>query len=148
MINNSITFFPGYCIYFNTLLSSILPKSKKTEIIFKAQYEDMVLDQILKQKSDQNLDNILKIIQKLLDKKKQLINASKQKLTIGKQKLKTIVLSSLNNLNKEDLIILTLTSIIDIDIVNVAIISANIYHLACKLKKAWVFAILIKNLKI
>lgn len=47
MINNSITFWPKYCIYLSILLSSISLKRKKMEIIFKTKYKNMVLTQFL-----------------------------------------------------------------------------------------------------
>ena len=58
-----------------------------------------------------------------------LINVFKQKLNIGKQKLKIIIISSCNNLN----------------MIDIAIIGIGTYFLACKLKKNQVFIVFIKD---
>lgn len=46
-------------------------------MILEIKYKDIVLNHILKKSSNKNLDNFLSNIQKLLDKKNQLINISK-----------------------------------------------------------------------
>lgn len=81
------------------------------------------------------------------DKKQRLINASKQKLNMSKQKPKIFVINFFNNLDEENLIVWILPPILGRNEVDVAIISINIYCLAYKIKKAQFFAILIKNLE-
>lgn len=147
MINNSIIFFLGYYTYFDALLSLTPPKLQKTKIISKAKYGDIIPNQILKRGFNKNLDDFLNIIQKLSNKKRQLINISKRKLSMSKQKPKTIIISSLDNLGKENLTILVFTLILNTNVVDIAIIDTNIYYLVYKLKRAQVFAVLIKNLK-
>lgn len=47
MINDYITFFPKYCIYFEIFLSLISPKPKKTETIVQAILSDIISDRML-----------------------------------------------------------------------------------------------------
>ena len=89
----------------------------------------------------------MKITKKILKKKRWLINFIKRKLSIGKQKSKTVIISSLNNLNKKNFLISTYRLIYDIDVVNITIIDVNTYYSACKLKNSQVFTISMKNLE-
>lgn len=84
MIKDSITVFLRYCIHVEVLLSPIFLKPKGSETVLEAKYEDMVSNCILKRGSDENLDNILSINQKLSNKKSQLINNSKRKSSMAK----------------------------------------------------------------
>lgn len=70
-----------------------------------------------------------------------------QKLNIGKQKPKTVIINSLNNLNKDDLPILILISIFHKSFIDITIINANAYYTTYKLKKAQVFTVFIKDLE-
>lgn len=72
----------------------------------------------------------MKIPEKMLKKKKQLVRASKQKTSITKLNYKTVIISTLNNFEKKNLS----TSILEIKVlilsikkVNITIIDANIY---------------------
>lgn len=106
------------------------------KIISKAKYEDIVLNHMLKKGSDKSLDDFLGITQNLSNKKRYLINVSKWKQSIGKQKLKTIVINFLNNLGKKNFrSISTLTLIFDIDVVDVVKIDKDTYCLVYKLKR-------------
>lgn len=64
-------------MYVDAFLFPIPLKSKKIEIISEAKYEDIVSKRILKKRSKENLDDFLNIIQKLSNKKRQLMNAFK-----------------------------------------------------------------------
>lgn len=84
IIDDFILFFLRYHKYLDTSLSLIPLKPKRIEKILEAKYKNMIPKHILKKGSKENLDNFLNIIQKLLNKKRRLINASKQKLNMGK----------------------------------------------------------------
>lgn len=135
-------------MYLSSLLFLTSPNPKDTETIPEAKYENMVPNRILKRGSDESLDNFLGTIQKLLNKKRGLINVSKRKQSISKQKLKIVVISSLDNLDKEDFkLISTLISIFGTNIFDIVIIDADTHYLACKLKRAQVFAVSIRDLE-
>lgn len=59
----------------SVFLSSIFLKLKRIETILKAKFENIVQKHILKRGLEKNLDDFLNIVQKLLNKKKWLINA-------------------------------------------------------------------------
>ena len=103
MINDFITFFPGYCTHLRASLFLIFPKPEETKTIFEVRQQNIFLNHILKRGLDKNLDDFLRITQKISNKKKQLINASKQKQSINKQKLEIVVISSLDNFSIENL---------------------------------------------
>lgn len=67
---------------------------------------------------------------------------------MNKQKSKTIVISSFDNLDKKNLLILIFISTLDKSVINIVIIGADAYcYIAYKLKKDQIFAIFIKNLE-
>ena len=66
-------------------LFPILLKSKGIEIISKARQQDIFPNCILKRSSDKNLDEFLRTPQKISNKKRRLINASKWKQSIDKR---------------------------------------------------------------
>lgn len=57
-------------------------------------------------------------------------------MSIDKQKLKIVAISFLDNLDKKNLSILMLISILDKSILDITIISTYTYYIACKLEKA------------
>ena len=65
MINNSITFFPGYYTHLGAPLFPISPKLEGIERIPKARQQDIFPNRILKRGSDENLDNLLRTSAKI-----------------------------------------------------------------------------------
>ena len=149
IINDSIIFSLGFCIHLEISLSFIPSKPiEKTKKIFKAkQQQDIILNRILKRGSIKNLDGFLKTTEKIVKKKRQLANVFKQKLNIGKQNSKTVVINTLGNSSKEELAILLLAPTFRKNVEDVVMIDADAYCLACQLKRAQVFAISIRVLK-
>lgn len=134
-------------MHLGALLSPILPKSKETETIPEVKKQDIFSNRIWKKGLDKNLDNFLRIPQKILNKKRQLIKASKQKESMNKQKSETVIINSFNNSDIESLLILIRVSTLGIKKVDVAIIDIVAYPTTCQLKKAQVFAISIRDLE-
>lgn len=66
---------------------------------------------------------------------------------MGKLKPKTIIINTLNHSKKERLLILTPETILATKEVNVTMIDMDTYYIACKLKRAQVFAISMKDLE-
>lgn len=137
MINNSILFSSGYCSYFGAPLVSVpnMPKNE-TKIISMAIQQDILPYQILKKGSAEKIYDFLKIPEEISDKKRQLINASKQKLALQKQKLETVVISSLDNSNKKDMPLPPWISKIGTKEVDVVMIDTNTYRVTYRLKGA------------
>ena len=147
MINDFIIFSLGYYTHLGAPLFPIPPKPEGTEIIPKARQQDIFLNRILKRGLDENLDDFMKTPQKISNKKRRLISASKQKHNMDKQKPKTIIISSFDNSGIEGLPIRTQVSILSINKVDVAIIGANAYRATYKFKRAQVFAISMRDLE-
>lgn len=103
----------------------------------------MIPKYILKQGSEENLDNFLNKIQKLSNKKRQFINITKLKLGRNKQKPKTVMIDSFDNLGKKYLLILILTPIVDKSVIDKAMIDIDPYYIDCKFKRAWVLVVFI-----
>lgn len=87
------------------------------------------------------------IIIKISSKKRWLLNASKQKVIKGRSGSEADVISFFINCGNKLFPNSTLILILNIDIVNVAIIIIIAYYIACNLKAAWVFVVFIKNLE-
>ena len=103
MINNPILFSPGYCLYPKAPLVPVptMP-TDETKIISMATQQDVLPNQILKRGLAEKIDDFLKIPEKI-SKKRRLINASKRKLALQKQKLETVVISLLHNSVKKNI---------------------------------------------
>lgn len=117
------------------------------ETISEARQQDIFLNRILKRSSIKNLDDFLRTLQKILNKIRRLINVSKRKQSMNKQKLKIVVISFFDNSGIKNLLILILTSILDTKKVSIAIIDIDAYCAIYKLKRAQVFAMSIKDLE-
>lgn len=123
-------------MYSGSFLCFISLKLEVIKTLPKNKQEDIASKRILKKKINEKLDNFLSTIQKLSKKKKRFINASKQKLSKNTQKPKTVGISSVLNLEKEGLPLSIFTSKLNKSVINIAIISANTYYVATKLKEA------------
>ena len=84
MINDSIIFSLRYCTHLGAPLSPIPLKPEGIEIILEARQEDIFPNRILKRGLDENLDDFLRTSQKTSNKKRRLINVSKQKQNMDK----------------------------------------------------------------
>ena len=149
MINDSITYFPRYCMHLGAPLFPIPPKPEGTETIPEARQQDIFPTHILKRGSDENLNNFSRTSQKISNKKRRLINISKQKQSMDKQKPETVVISSFDNSDIKGLPIPTWASTLGTKEVDIAImmIGADAYRAACKLKGAQVFAVSMRDLE-
>ena len=123
IIRDSITFFPKFCPHLRTFLFSIPSKLiEETKKISEAkQQQDITPNRILKINFIENLDGFLKTTKKTVKKRRRLANVFKQKLNMGKQKFKTIVINNISNLGKEELPTLTLALTFEKNIQDVAI---------------------------
>ena len=86
MIYDSITFSFRFCMHLETSLFLIPSRPIKgtKEISEAKQQQDISPNHILKRGSIENLDGFLKTTEKIVQKKRRLAIALKQKLNIGK----------------------------------------------------------------
>ncbi len=119
----------------------------ETEIISMAIQQDVLPNRILKKGSAERIDDFLKIAEKISDKKKRLINASQRKLALQKRKPETVVISLLDNAGKKNMPIPLRTPKIGTKEVDIAMIGADAYRAACRLKGAQVFAVSMRDLE-
>lgn len=97
----------------------------------------------------EKIDDFLKRPDKT-SKKKRLINASKQKVSINKLKPNIVLISTLDQSKREGLSILILEAkalILATRNVDIAMIGIDVYCTACKLKRTQVFDVSIKDLE-
>lgn len=137
MINNYISISSQYYSHsraFFVLISTIL--IDETEILFMAIQQDVLLNKILKKGLAKKIDNFLQVSKKISNKKKRLLNIPKRKLALQKPKLKTIIISLLDNFGKKDMPIPLKRAKIGTKEVDITIISIDAYCEVCKLKKA------------
>ncbi len=148
MINNSISFFLRYCSHPRaTSVPVPTTPAAETEITSIATQQDALPNRILKRGSAERINDFLKTPKKISDKKRRLINASKRKLAMQKQKSETVVVSLLDNSGKKDMPIPPQTPPLSTKKVDVAMIDADAYRTACRLKKAQIFAVSMKDLE-
>ncbi len=148
MINDCISFSPKY--YSHPRASWVrVPtiSTDETEIISIAIQQNVLPNRILKRSSAERIDDFLKISEKISDKKRRLINAFKQKLALQKRKPETVVISLLDNSGKKDIPILPRTPKICIGEADLAMIGADAYCAACRLKGAQVIVVSMRDLE-
>ena len=96
------------------------------------------------------MTDFLQILDKLSCKKKRQINKSKQKASIGETSSKKAIINSLDNSEKKELSVPLVAIKIsepkakDIDI---AIIGADTYYVACYLKGVQIFAVSMRDIQ-
>ena len=148
MINDCISFSLGYCSHPGAPSVPVptMP-TDETEIISMPIQQDVLPNRILKRGSAEKIDDFLKTPEKISDKKRRLINASRRKLAMQKQKPETVVISSLDNSGKKDMPIPTRAPALGTKEVDVAMIGADAYRAACRLRGAQVFAVSMRDLE-
>ncbi len=102
---------------------------------------------MLKRGSAEKIDDFLKIPEMITEKKRRLINASKRKLALQKQKPETVIITLLDDSVKKDMPIPPQTPTLGTKEVDVVMIGANAYRAACRLKGAQVFAVSMRDLE-
>ena len=125
-------------MHLGTSLSPIPPKpiEETKEISEAKRQQDITPNRILKRGSIENLNSFLKTTEKIVKKKRRLANAFKQKLNIGKQNSKTVVINTPGNSGKEEFPTSILAPTFGKDVEDVAMIGTDAYCLACQLKEA------------
>ena len=149
MTNNSLAFWPGHCTHIGAT-SLLSPPSLPTETAAVRIEEDITPRKMIKRGSKEDITDFLQTPNKLSSKKKRQINKSKRKASIGETSSRKATISSLDSSDKKKLldpipaIKKSEHKAKDIDI---AMIGANVYRAACRLKEAQVFAVLMRDIQ-
>ena len=96
------------------------------------------------------MTNFLQTSNKLSSKKRKQINKSKRKASIGEFSLRKAIINSLESSNKKELpvpILITKISEPKAKDIDIAMIDADAYHAACRLKKNQVFAVSMRDIQ-
>ena len=104
---------------------------------------------MIKKGLKEDMTNFLQMPNKLSSKKRRQINKSKQKTNIGETSSKKATISSLNSYNKKKLpvpILATKKSDSKAENIDIAMISMDAYCIACRLERAQVFAVSMRDI--
>ena len=96
------------------------------------------------------MTNFLQTPNRLSSKKRRQINKSKRKTSIGDTSSRTATISSLESFDKKELLVpipATKKSDPKAKDIDIAIIGADAYHAACRLKRAQMFAVSMKDIQ-
>ena len=105
---------------------------------------------MIKRGSLADMTDFLQMPNKLSSKRRRQINKSKQKASIEDTSSRKAIISSLESSNKKELpvpIPVIKKSERKVENIDIAMISANVYHAACHLKRVQVFAISVRNIQ-
>ena len=112
--------------------------------------KDITPQKIITRGLTEDITSFLQLPNRLSSKKRRPINKNKKKTSIGETSLRKAIISSLNNFNKE-LLLMPIPEIKKLspktENINIDMIGANAYCAAYCLKRAQVFAISIKNIQ-
>ena len=139
MINNSLAFWLGHCIYISATSHTTLSQPRlPTKIAFVRIEKNIILQKIIKKGLKEDMTNFLKILNKLSSKKKRQINKSRQKTNIEETSLKKATISSLDSFDKKELLV-SIPAIKKLDhkakVIDIVMIGMDVYYVACCLKE-------------
>ena len=140
MTNNSLTFWPGHCTYVRvsplTILSQPTFPTKTAVVVIE---KNITLQKIINKGSMEDKTDVLQVPYKLSNKKRRQINKNKWKAGIRETSPRKAIISNLSGLDKDPLSV-SIPTIKELlsktQNINIAMIGADIYHAACRLKKA------------
>ena len=151
MINDFLAFWPDYCIYIGAISSTTLSQPRlPTEIAAVRIEKNITPQKMMKRRSKKDMTNFLQTPNKLFSKKRRQINKNKRKASLEKTSLKKAIISSLDSFDKKKSpasIPATIRLKLKAKNIDIAIIGANTYCIACCLKRAQVFAVFIRDIQ-
>ena len=149
MTNNSLAFWPGHCTHIGATFP-LSPPSLSTETAAVRIEEDITARKIIKKGSKEDMTDFLQTPNKLSSKKRRQINKSMRKISIGETSSRKATISSLDSSDKKELpvpIPAKKTSEPKTKDIDIAMIGADAYRAACRLKGAQVFAVSMKDIQ-
>ena len=149
MTNNFLAFWLGHCTHIGaTFLLS--PPNLPSETAAITIEEDITPRKMIKRGSKEDMTDFLQTPNKLSSKKRGQINKSKRKASIRKTSPRKATISSLESSDKKELpvpILTTKTSKPKAKDIDIAMIGANAYRVAYRLKGAQVFAVSMRDIQ-
>ena len=121
-----------------------------TEITPTKITQDITPNKIIKRGSQESVNDFLKVPDKISKSQRRQMNKAKRKLIMDNTSSKTAIISSLDNFDKKTqsgLVPLKEQSTSNTKDVDIAMIGADAYRAACRLKEAQVFAVSLKDLQ-
>ena len=149
--NDSLAFWPGHCTHIGATSPTTLSQPRlPTETAAVRIEKDITPRKMIKRGSKEDMTNFLQTPNKLSSKKRRQINKSKRKASLGETSSRKAIISSLDSPDKKESLV-SISAIIksepkakDIDI---AMIGVNAYCAACRLKKAQVFTVSMRDIQ-
>ena len=150
MKNNSSAFWLGYCTHIGAISPTILNQTRLPMKTAAVRIEkDITLQKMIKKGSKEDMTDFLQMPNKLSGKKRRQINKSKRKTSLGETSSRKAIISSLDSLDKKELpvpIPATIKSESKAKDIDIAMIGSDAYCAACRLKRAQVFAVSMKDI--
>ena len=147
--NDFLAFWLSHCTHIGAT-SPLSPPSLLTETVAVRIKIDIIPRKMIKKSSKEDMTDFLQTPNKLSSKKKRQINKSKQKASIGETSSRKAIISSLDSSDKKRLpvpIPATKKSEHKVEDINIAMISADVYCAAYRLKRAQVFALSMRDIQ-
>ena len=151
MTNDFLAFWPGHYTHIGATSPITLSQPRLPTKIATVRIEKVVTPRkIIKRGSKKDMTDFLQTPNKLSSKKRRQINQSKQKASLGETSSRKAIISSLDSLEKKELpvpILATVKSNRKAKDTDKAMIGANAYRAACRLKGAQVFAVFMRDIQ-
>ncbi len=151
MINNSFVFWPSHCIHIRaiSLITLNLPSLPMETVAIRIE-KAITLRKMIKKGSKKDMTDFLQTPDKLSSKKRRQINKCKQKVNIRETSSRKSTINSFDNSDKKELLVplaVTKTSKPKAKDIDIAMIGAKAYRVACCLKRAQVFTVSMKDIQ-
>ena len=149
MTNNFLAFWPGHCTHIGAT-SLLSPPSLPTGTASITIEEDITPRKMIKRGLKKDMTDFLQTPNKLSSKKRRQINKNKRKASIEESSSRKATINSLESSDKKELLVpipTTKTSEPKAKDIDIAMIGADAYCIACHLKGAQVFAVLMRDIQ-
>ena len=151
IINDSLAFWLGHCTHIGAILPTTLSQLRLPTKTAVVRIEKNISSQkMIKRGSKEDMTNFLQTPNKFFSKKRRQMNKNKRKTSIRETSSRKATINSLNSSNKKKLPILipaTKKSDLKAKNIDIAIIGADAYCEACRLKGAQIFAVSMRDIQ-
>ena len=151
MTNNFLAFWPGHCTHIGAISPTTLSQpSPSIEIAAVGIKKEIFSQKLIKKSSLIDMTDFLQTPNKLSSKRRKQINKSKQKASIKNTNSRKATISSLESSDKKELLVpipVMKKSGCKAENINIAMIGADAYYAICRLKRAQVFAVSMRDIQ-